>query len=681
MKNRLAAHVLLLAPLLLLLLASPTWARGGRYAGPVQRGPTSAEPTAPPGAPEVPAPDCPDPEGEPPEAPPNFTPPTPTLDGGPGAGRTARTGRIGVAGVGVTDWLHWYESRRERFEDFRAWTLRTEASPMFAVGDANGPAVGKASARVSDRVRMQILEALSDTLDPKHDHWIPTEAAAYVGLGKIATGRKHVAPHLAVLSGARTVPEYIRESAVLGLGHLARTDAHSRLPADLLDGVRDVLLDVLVDDAFGIRTRAFAGVSLGLLADQPSGRPSGSWTAEHLFRAWNTRKLPDEVQVGILVGLSRIDPDQIPRVIKLVLGGCAERGREWPEPASALVRANALVALARTGDVRSAPVIVGILERKSGASTLLKQAAALSAGILGERDARARRDLGRALLGTLDGRGEPGTRHLAWMALARLLAAEAADGGDDLVKDAQGGARLLGALKETRAGERAFVALALGVAVAPVDHTVDSGIWQGFRFDAVEALRRGVEKGADAHVRGAFAVGLGLAGDRQSGARLLEILRNDDADPEIRAYAALALGLTGDARQGVVSALTDALASPRSELLRMRAATSLGLLGGGSPAEQEKVLLTLVTSLRTTRSQAFKGQIAVTLGRIGDARAVKSLVAILAGEKEAGLNRAIACAALGLVGDEEMQPLLAETRIDSLYTAGANVIYELLDLL
>ena len=128
-------------------------------------------------------------------------------------------------------------------------------------------------------------------------------------------------------------------------------------------------------------------------------------------------------------------------------------------------------------------------------------------------------------------------------------------------------------------------------------------------------------------------------------------------------------------------ALTAALASPRSELLRMRAATALGLLGGGGPAEREKVLLTLVTALEATRSQPFKGQIAMTLGRIGDARAVEPLAAILASDKEAHLNRAIACAALGLVGDEEMRPLLAETRADCLYTAGANMIFELLDLL
>ena len=202
-----------------------------------------------------------------------------------------------------------------------------------------------------------------------------------------------------------------------------------------------------------------------------------------------------------------------------------------------------------------------------------------------------------------------------------------------------------------------------------------------YSFGSGCQLRKGIDKGSDAHVRSAFAVGLGLTGDRQTGAKLLKILKNEDADPELRAYAALALGLTGDARQGVVSALTDALASPRSELLRMRAATALGLLGGGGPAEREKVLLTLVTAMQTTRSQPFKGQIAVTLGRIGDARAVKPLAKVLAGAKEAHLNRAIACAALGLVGDEAIRPLLAETRADSLYTAGASVTFELLDLL
>ena len=268
------------------------------------------------------------------------------------------------------------------------------------------------------------------------------------------------------------------------------------------------------------------------------------------------------------------------------------------------------------------------------------------------------------------------------MALARLLAAEVADGGHDLMKDAKAGARLLAALKEARAGERAFVALALGVAVGA--HRPHRRLGRSGRASGSTRSRRfaqGLEKGTDAHLRSAFAVALGLTRRPAERRRTARAPQGRRRGPELRAYAALALGLMGDARQGVVPALTDALASPRSELLRMRAATALGLLGGGGPAEREKVLLTLVTALETTRSQPFKGQIAVTLGRIGDARAVKPLAAILAGDREAHLNRAIACAALGLVGDEAIQPLLAETRADSLYTAGSNVVFELLDLL
>jgi HEAT repeat protein len=267
------------------------------------------------------------------------------------------------------------------------------------------------------------------------------------------------------------------------------------------------------------------------------------------------------------------------------------------------------------------------------------------------------------------------------MALGRLLAAQAPDGDLALLSEEKAGTRLLAGLKRAPSAERAFVALALGVATGPVDHTVDSGTWQAFRFDAIEALRDGTTGGADTHLRAAHCVGLGLARDRHSGPQLLALLEDRDASPELRAYAALGLGLLGDARHGVVPALTAALESRRSELVRMRAATALGLLGGGNAKEQEAVLDTLVGALQTTRSQRLKGQIAVTLGRIGDARAVKPLADILEGRREAKLNRAIACAALGLVGDEEIRPLLATTREDAHYLAGASVVKEILDLL
>ena len=680
MKRRLAPRVLLLAPLLLLLLAAPTWARGGRYAGPAQSGPAAREPAAAPSAPEDPAPPPAEPEASPPDAPEGALLPPPTIEGSPAAGRTAKAGRGSTAGIGIVDWLHWYESRRERFEDYRAWALRTEASPMFAVGDANGPGVGKGTSRVSDRVRAEIVAALADTLDPAHKHWIPTEAAAYVALGKIATGREHVAPHLAALSGARSVPEYIRESAVLGLGHLARTDAHSTLPADLLDGVRDVLLGVLLDDAYGIRTRAFAGVALGLLADQPSVRPL-SWTAEQVFRAWNTRK-PARRGAGRHPHRSLADRPRRGAARHQPRAGGVRRAR--PRVAGARLRPRAGQRARRARAHGRCPQRLHDRgpPREGGRP---EHPAEAGRRALRRHPRHARRARPRPARRGPPGRpGRAGRARHASPGLdgARPPARRGGHGRRHGPREGGEGRRAAPRRPQaTRPGERAFVALALGVASAPVDHTVDSGIWQGFRFDAVEALRAGLEKGADAHLRSAFAVALGLARDRQSGGRMLELLRDADEDPELRAYAALALGLMGDARQGVVPALTDALASPRSELLRMRAATALGLLGGGGPAEREKVLLTLVTALETTRSQPFKGQIAVTLGRIGDANAVKPLAAILAGNREAHLNRAIACAALGLVGDEAVRPLLAETRADSLYTAGANVIYELLDLL
>jgi HEAT repeat protein len=76
-----------------------------------------------------------------------------------------------------------------------------------------------------------------------------------------------------------------------------------------------------------------------------------------------------------------------------------------------------------------------------------------------------------------------------------------------------------------------------------------------------------------------------------------------------------------------------------------------------------------------------KGQIAITLGRIGDGRAIPALVHVLQDAQEPHLNRAIACAALGLLGERGLHSTFAPVRWDAMYLSSSALVYDVLDVL
>ncbi|MHC5009937.1 MAG: hypothetical protein ACYTG6_03185, partial [Planctomycetota bacterium] len=218
MAHRSLVATFLLAAVLLVCLPEAALAHGGRYAGPAApRSPADHEtPQAlhPSGCPEEDPP-------TPPPAPP-VTPgvPTPTPGGGIDIGSRVR--RAGRAGIGPTDWVHWYEVNREEFEDLQRARGVTDANPIFGAGAADGPALGAAVPHLGSRTRSAIRAAIENAIGHDDEHWVHTEAAAYVALGKVATRTEQVERLMAPLEDDATTA-YLREFAALGLGHLARS--------------------------------------------------------------------------------------------------------------------------------------------------------------------------------------------------------------------------------------------------------------------------------------------------------------------------------------------------------------------------------------------------------------------------------------------------------------------------
>ena len=71
----------------------------------------------------------------------------------------------------------------------------------------------------------------------------------------------------------------------------------------------------------------------------------------------------------------------------------------------------------------------------------------------------------------------------------------------------------------------------------------------------------------------------------------------------------------------------------------------------------------------------------LALARVGDARALDPLVALLKDKDEQHLTRALACSGLGLVGDLEWIPSLARLSTDLNYRAAGAMMAEVLSIL
>jgi len=120
-------------------------------------------------------------------------------------------------------------------------------------------------------------------------------------------------------------------------------------------------------------------------------------------------------------------------------------------------------------------------------------------------------------------------------------------------------------------------------------------------------------------LRSASAEALGRIGDVRSVTPLLRVLGADEAT-EVREQAAKALGLLKDAR--AVPALVKTLEAPEASL-RVFAIDALGELGETSVVEGLSQMLT------TDRNPGVRQSLVVALGKLGDARALPALEAMM----------------------------------------------------
>ncbi|MFV1958524.1 MAG: HEAT repeat domain-containing protein, partial [Planctomycetota bacterium] len=524
--------------------------------------------------------------------------------------------------------------------------------------------------------RTRIVPFLLHLVDPKRDVRQDVRASALIALGKLANDAITRQLLLHYAEKART-PNLVRESATLALGLLRRTDPSLRLDGRTLDEVRDRLLALFDTVRAPTRTRAFAALALGLLADQPYGSPfskDGRLVGRALWQRLREDHLSRDLRVALLVALGRQRPEGIADGIRAGLRRIVLRprtlGRRW----SAQERSHALIAFVRLGGPGTTAFLDRVLEQRREPREV-RRAAFLAIGLANRpRTPAQRKATARALEAGLRRARDPLTKGLGHIAAGHLLAADLAEDSDVLLRDGRLSRLLLAEAHRGSVPTRGFSILALALATRNAStRTRPTG---RFRAEALAVLHRGLDRDrSNDRIRSAYAVALGLARDEDATVSLRRVVEDRTLDPDLRGRAAVALGQIGVDDVASRRVLLGALAERQYEDLRRRAALALGLLGG------RVVTTRLLRELETGRTERLLAQVVVALGRLGDLAAVEPLLAHASNENTSELSQALGVVALGLLADPEPRPSLIRLTRDANYPARTDATHEAYSIL
>ncbi len=677
---------ILFAAVVLPFGASEAFAHGGQYRGPGGALPPNLrEPFDPIPPSPVPPSTGPvtDPTTEGPQRPPDpvtpgADPTQPSTSDPLGTGTSRPTGRSTIT---PDSWVFWYEYNKDALQQLKRGIYKFTGS-NHPFGGMTKTGLGARSAQrhgTRAKTRSEIIPTLLWAMDPANSKHQDTESAAYIALAKMTNDPLHVE----LLQKGLTKDNIVtREAAALSLGLLRREKSSDQFDGATLDRVRAFLFDVFEDEEQPARTRGFAGLSIGLLGDQPHGgvdQAKAAATTARLFELVQQRYVHPDLPVSLLVAASLQPRDSLTSDQFKLLRTCVTKGRLGREDASPFVASYAAMVLGRVGDkdvdvhalrrvvssratspnvLRSSIIALGKLGRRCSAEVRFSIAEDLRNGIRTKRI----RDLT--------------ARSFAMISLAYLVEADVAARQTEILSRAKIGDFLMKRTETGYHGERSYAALALGLICRAIGEETRVPVYGDFQSSARQRLREGLgSNSGGSRARAAYAVSLGLAKDSTSITDLTEIVADDKQDDELRGYAAVALGHIGIGDERVLRPIRRALKKRRSEKLRRATATALGMLS------DHKAVSILMDELGKARSQSAKGQVVVALANVGDERAIEPLIKLLRDGRQQDLTRALACAGLGIVGDVAWVPSLSLVGRDVNYRASGDLMNECLSIL
>ncbi len=635
-------------------------AHGGSYRGPPGGVPPGLRPPGDP-EPPPPPPSNGDDTGGPtsgPDGTPAPDPGIPDSGGGdgpqPGPNPTPPTGRGGPATkkpLTYESWRFWWGYNKAPILNLKDHIYSTGPSSVSALAHGGFNRENRRNVLRPTRraIELAILPALLRTINRKGDHE-DIHGGAMVAVGKIG-GVRHLSMLEAALfnrykndRGQKMDFGYqATESAVLALGLLPNADETTR------KAIREICLRALQDKSLRTRERSWAAIAIGLQRDTGATRA--------LMMEFGKKHANHNVPAAILaaVGLTG-DTQYLDTMVSILNTGRYNRANV-PDR----VRAFAGYAITKMGDPRVLPELMKTVRSRS-MRKVIKRSAAIAIGVLGQAtdDEDVKKESVRALQHYIRNAKDASGENFAIIALSQI-------GTPDAI------ATLLRIAKDGRYSQRPFAALGLGTYVWYA--TKNDSIERETRSKIVKTLTKLSDKYKDADTKAAFLLARGLAKDKTAVPTLTALASKRSANPLARAFACEALGLIGVSNREVKESLTMALKERRSVILRRSAATGLSLL------HDSNVLPLLLEELRRAKSFTVQSQLIQAIGTIGDQKAIAPLVNLLDDTNEQPQTRAMAAVGLGMIGDLEKLPRLAELSHNYNYRASVPDIDELLYIL
>ncbi len=511
----------------------------------------------------------------------------PTTGGGPNTGGPNTGGpwrptpkRFSGAPTGIDHWTRWwYPNRREVID----WTARVSNRRNAAITPS-----GSAARSADEMWRCEVQAALQAQLDSRDED---LASGAAVALGKL--GDPADVPSLVGLLRDISRQQPVREAAALGLGLIPATGPTS-------DDARRALEAVVAELGEPDRLRAVATYALGLRGADAS-LPLLLDAAAAGDATWD---VPAAAISSLgMCGHELVEPD----LLEILAGKARSRERT---PVRRVYAAHAL------STYRTPESVAALRAAASDDDVDVRRAAVLALGAVATADDDETMDVLTRVL--YRDRDAP-CRHVAALSIGRI--------GHD-----RGEAALRHAYKKGDSLLQPFAALGLGLYARHDGHV-----------DAADIVVRDLEERANAELRSALAIAVGLSGN-SAGAPVLREIVADRGDPALRGHAAVALGLLGDRDLGA-PLLRSLLLEAKDPDVQREVALGLGMLGD---RDATRLLVGLVDD---GESVFVQGSAAMALGRIGGRDAGRALLDLLRDDGRPKLARAMAAVGLGLLLD------------------------------
>jgi HEAT repeats len=582
-------------------------------------------------------------------------------------GAVGSVGRGAPIGEDLSKWQYWWEFNQDSYlllkDSLRRSSVVVGSDEQF-MGATRNP-IAHLSARPSDAdIDGRVVPALREALRTTTNRDVIS--SCLVALAKIGRESDEFALLPTFMEFLPSRDQEIRETAALAMGISQRASATGTL-IDLATDTevgRKLTRRARVDG----RTRSFATYALGLIAYKHHGASVRMPILRAVRSILRDTKLVDRnVKVAALntLGLFRLDAssaaatraltDDAIRLLLEFYDADQGRGRD-------VVRAHVPTAVARLVGRSDSPLARElkarfVAELRIGArhSGLLTRSAALALGQMAfpvEKD-KSEAASSVALRKQFHAGKDGQARYFSLIALAQI-------GG------ATNRAFLLGTLKNGRSIERPWAALALGCFA----HRALATSGTGKDATLSKALAKAFREARTPYARGAMAISLGLCGHQDSAGELLKHLSTHGHQDEMSGYLCLGLALMKHDRalQPIIDVLDNSVRRPH----RMRmAAIALGKLGD---RRLTKRLLAMLEEREP--SLAKMAAVASALSQIGDRESIDPLREMLLDESLPQLTRAFAAVALGGIADKEPVPWNAKIAVNMNYRAAVETLVQ-----